>query len=139
MGVYLSRSRNAKISYWIKKLNYLAFFPTQICAIRYSRTFFIALSPCYVYYFLDSVFSLPSPFFQQRTFLIQKLWYFFKLAKFNLIFYFLQLMQALTLYVPEKMWHTPKFLILIFDYQVIFKNYMMYWSRMYWSNDLRIY
>ena len=89
LGVYLTRSGSIRISYWIKKSNYLAFFLTQICAICYSRTLFLALSLCYVCYFLDAVLSLTLSFFQQRTFLIQKILYFFKLVKFNLIFYFL--------------------------------------------------
>ena len=48
-------------------------------------------------------------------------------------------MQALTLHVSGKMQHLLIFLKPIFDYQVIFKKYMMFWSRMYWSHDLMIY
>ena len=48
-------------------------------------------------------------------------------------------MQALTLSVPGKMQHPPNFLISIFDYQVIFKKYAMYWSKIYWSYELTIY
>ena len=48
-------------------------------------------------------------------------------------------MQALTLYVPEMMQHPANFLTQVFDYQVIFKKYTMYWSRMYRYLDLMIY
>ena len=52
---------------WLKKSNCLAFFPTQICAICYSRTFFWALSTCYIRYFLNSILSLTSTFFPTKN------------------------------------------------------------------------
>ena len=139
MEVYLNKSGNKRIFYWIKKSSYLAFFPTQTCEICYSCTFFYHfVLAAYVIFWTQSC-PILHLFLQQRTLLVQKLLYFFKFVKFNLIFYFLQLMQALTLYVPRKMQHPPNFLIPIFDYQVTFKKYTMYRSRMYWSHDLKIY
>ena len=126
MGVCLSRSRNKMISYWIKESNYLAFFQTQICANCYSRTLFFLFRTLFAGLNLVSYKNyLLDLFFQQWIFLIQKL-YFFKLVKFNLIFYFLSLIQALTLCLPGKIQHPTNVLIPIFDYQFIFKKYKMY-------------
>ena len=84
--------------------------------------FFGVLSACCVHHFLNSVLSLASSFFQTRTLLIQKLLYFFKLVRLNPIFYFLQLMQPLTLCTPGKMQHPPNFLIPIFYYHSFLKT-----------------
>ena len=118
--VYLSRSGNKRISYGIKIPNYL----THIWAIHYSRTFFLALSCCYVQYFLESVLSLMKIlycifFFEKRTFLTQKLLYFFKMVKFNLIFLFLVTYGSFNPVCTREDTAPSQFLILVFDYLII--------------------
>ena len=48
------RSGNTRGFLFYKKSNYLTFFQTQILAISYSCTFFLAFSSCYIHYFQSS-------------------------------------------------------------------------------------
>ena len=78
-------------------------------------------------------------FFQQRTSLIQTLWYCLKLVKINLIFHFQELVKALTLHVPGKMQPPLSFLIPIFDYQVTFNKHINAIKIFHIFNNLRMY
>ena len=104
----------------------------KIKLFNFFRTFFLALSPCYLYYFLDSVLPLMKilyfTFFQQITFLIQKLKYLFRLVEFNLIFLFLVAHTSFNhAYAREDAaQNPPNVLIPIFDYKFIFKKHRTY-------------
>ena len=123
MGVYLSRSRNNRISHWIKKKLFGIFPNTHLsnslllyiflCIILLLHILFSGLSLVPYENFILHLFS------QKRTFLTQKLLYFFNFIKFNLIFYFLTYGSFNPVCTREDA-EPFQFLIPIFDYFLLF-------------------
>ena len=121
MQVYLSRSGNKRISYWIKKTKpFVIFLNTHLSnsllsyiflsIILLLRTSFSGLS---LSLYENLLLDLTS---QKRTFLTQKLLYFFKMVKLNLIFLFLVTYGSFNPVCAREDTAPSQFLITIFDY-----------------------
>ena len=123
--VYLSRSQNKRISCWIKKNKLFGIFLKThlsksliwyifLSIILLLRTLFSGISLVPYENFVLHLFS------QKRTFLTQKLLYFFKMVKFNLIFLFLVTYGSFTPVCAREDTAPSQFLILIFDHFWLF-------------------